>query len=90
MSLCIIITTPSLHLALACRHFTDSTLRAYHARLQFFLLFFIDRSSFINDADPVWEVLLLFQKRVCFVKNTTSYHIVGYTVRNSAQAAHAS
>jgi hypothetical protein len=34
-------------------HFTDGTLRAYHARLQFFLLFFIDRSSFINDADPV-------------------------------------
>jgi len=66
-------------------HFTDPTLRAYHARLQFFLLFFIDRSSFINDSDPVWEVLLLFQKRVSPAArngsggSVTTYHCVGYT-----------
>ena len=59
--------------------FNDATLRAYHARLQFFLLFFIDRSSFINDSDLVWEVILLFQKRVCLTKGVTTYHIVGYT-----------
>lgn len=59
--------------------FSDATLRAYHARLQFFLLFFIDRSSYINDSDLVWEVILLFQKRVCLAKQATTYHIVGYT-----------
>ena len=60
-------------------NFSCALMRAYHARLQFFLLFFIDRSSFINDADLVWEVILLFQKRVCLAKNVTTYHIVGYT-----------
>jgi histone acetyltransferase 1 len=70
-------------------HFSDATLRAYHARIQFFLLFFIDRSSFINDADPVWELLLIFQKRVsppsrnngalAAAGPTTTYHCVGYT-----------
>jgi GNAT superfamily N-acetyltransferase len=59
--------------------FDNPTMRAYHQRLQFFLLFFIDRSSYINDADLVWEIILLFQKRVCLAKNITTYHIVGYT-----------
>lgn len=73
--------------------FTDPLMRAYHARLQFFLLFFIDRSSYINDSDPVWEVILLFQKRVTALAGAakgaaaaagangtvTTYHIVGYT-----------
>ena len=59
--------------------FNDPMMRAYHQRLQFFLLFFIDRSSYINDTDLVWEIILLFQKRVCLTKNTTTYHIVGYT-----------
>jgi histone acetyltransferase 1 len=43
--------------------FADAALRSYHRRLQFFLLFFIDRSSFINDSDLVWEVILLFEKK---------------------------
>lgn len=72
--------------------FSDPLMRAYHARLQFFLLFFIDRSSYINDSDPVWEVILLFQKRVTVLPGAgkgaaaagsngtvTTYHVVGYT-----------
>jgi len=42
--------------------FRDPELQAYHQRLQYFLLFFIDRSSFIDDADPIWEILLVFEK----------------------------
>jgi len=72
--------------------FSDPLMRAYHARLQFFLLFFIDRSSYINDSDPVWEVILLFQKRITVLPGAgkgaaaagsngtvTTYHVVGYT-----------
>ena len=44
--------------------FNDVELKRYHSRVQFFLLLFIDRSSFINDSDLIWEVLLLFEKRV--------------------------
>ena len=44
--------------------FDDGELKRYHSRVQFFLLLFIDRSSFINDSDLIWEVLLLFEKRV--------------------------
>ena len=43
--------------------FDDAAVKAYHARLQFFLLFFIDRSSYINDEDHVWEVVFVFQKK---------------------------
>lgn len=41
---------------------TDPEMRSFHERLQFFLLFFIDRSSFIDSTDPVWEVLLVCEK----------------------------
>jgi len=62
--------------------FADPVVRDFHRRIQFFLLFFIDRSSFINDADTVWEILFLFQKRVVATRSGpahVSYHIVGYT-----------
>ena len=59
--------------------FSDGAVRAYHSRLQFFLLFFIDRSSFINDADPLWEILLLMERRVARHSSAVSYAVVGYT-----------
>lgn len=42
--------------------FNDPAVRDYHERLQFFLLMFIDRSSFIDAEDLVWEVLVTFEK----------------------------
>ena len=72
--------------------FSDSGVRSYHARIQFFLLLFIDRSSFINDNDMIWEVLLLFEKRTPRTPSSLSssaaastspvpatYSFVGYT-----------
>ena len=70
--------------------FDDVELRRYHSRVQFFLLLFIDRSSFINDSDLIWEVLLLFEKRVPRSPSSLSssasstpvpatYSFVGYT-----------
>lgn len=38
-------------------------MRDYHERLQFFILWFIDASSYINADDPNWEILLLIRKR---------------------------
>jgi hypothetical protein len=43
-------------------------MRSFHERLQFFLLFYIDRSSFINDQDTIWEILLLVKKTKKFKK----------------------
>lgn len=51
--------------------FTDAQVKAYHKRLQFFLLFFIDRSSYINDDDTVWEVVFLFQKKRSLLTNVS-------------------
>ena len=59
--------------------FSSPGMKAYHARLQFFLLFFIDRSSFINDSDLLWEVLLLMERRVARHSSAVSYAVVGYT-----------
>ena len=54
-------------------------MRSYHARLQFFLLFFIDRSSFINDSDLIWEILILLERRVTRHSSAVSHAVVGYT-----------
>ena len=59
--------------------FSSAAVRAYHARLQFFLLLFIDRSSFINDSDGLWEILLLMERRVARASAAVSYAVVGYT-----------
>lgn len=59
--------------------FSDPCVKEYHRRLQMMLLFFIDASSYIDDTDPVWEVLFLF-KRVA-VRDPTKTHeltLVGY------------
>lgn len=51
-------------------------LRAYHDRLQTFVLWFIDAASFIDADDEKWNYFLVFQKR----KGPLSpeYSIVGY------------
>jgi len=43
--------------------FSDAGMKELHARIQFFLLFFIDASSYIDAEDAVWEILLLFERR---------------------------
>jgi histone acetyltransferase 1 len=43
---------------------SDDRMRRFHRQLQFFILFYIDRSSFIDDKDDIWEVVLLVEKRV--------------------------
>jgi histone acetyltransferase 1 len=61
-------------------NFTNSAMKNYHKRIQFFLLFFIDRSSYINDNDHVWEVLLLIEKRSNKLNPShIVYNFVGYT-----------
>jgi GNAT superfamily N-acetyltransferase len=57
--------------------FEDEAVRLYHERIQYFLLFYIDRSSYIDDTDPVWETLFIFQKRR--IGGMINYRIVGYT-----------
>ena len=59
----------------------DPHVRAYHRRLQFLLLLFIDCASFIDDSDPVWEVLFLVRKRRPAGRTRTPtpvYDVVGY------------
>jgi histone acetyltransferase 1 len=58
--------------------FDTPGLREFHERLQVFLLFFIDRSSYINDQDSVWELLLLFEKRTNKATEEVKYNAVGY------------
>lgn len=53
--------------------FQSLPMRKYHERLQLFLLFFIDRSSFINMDDPHWEIILLTER----IDN--NWIIIGYT-----------
>lgn len=50
--------------------------REYHQRLQFFILFFVDAASFIDDADDKWTFYLLFEKYKC--DNKTKYATAGY------------
>ena len=57
--------------------FDTPGLREFHERLQIFLLFYIESSNYIDSSDPIWQIILLFQKRA--LKNKTTYCIVGYT-----------
>lgn len=41
---------------------TDPQLKAFHQRLQLFLVFYIEASSYIDAEDPVWEVLSIWQQ----------------------------
>lgn len=57
-------------------NFNDEKVKAYHKRIQHFVLWFIDASSLIDDEDPDWEVFFLFEKRS--EGGETSYAVVGY------------
>lgn len=47
-------------------HCTLSTSRfkQYHRRLQLFLMWFIEGSSYIDEDDDKWEILLLYSLRI--------------------------
>jgi histone acetyltransferase 1 len=53
--------------------FDDEEVRDFHRRIQYFLLFFIDGSSFINERDTVWDVLMVWRRTraITAAKKTT-------------------
>lgn len=55
---------------------TTPRLKDYHEKLQTFLLWFIDASSYIDPDDERWRFFLLFEKRK--EAGNTHYSIVGY------------
>ncbi|KAL9967697.1 hypothetical protein ACROYT_G025984 [Oculina patagonica] len=56
---------------------TTPRLQDYHERLQTFLLWFIDGSSYIDSDDERWRFFLLFEKRK--EAGETHYSLAGYT-----------
>ncbi|KAF8921043.1 histone acetyltransferase type B catalytic subunit [Mucidula mucida] len=52
--------------------------RAYHQRMQLFILFFIEAGSFINDEDDQWEFFVLYEKRKGD-GDAWTYHFMGYS-----------
>jgi len=59
---------------------SSSEMKRYHSLLQMFLLFFIDASSYINSEDPLWEVMLVFERRRFLHESDEKRHysFVGY------------
>lgn len=57
--------------------FDNEKVRSYHKRIQYWVLWFIDASSLIDDDDLDWEVYFLFEKRI--TGGEPSYAIVGYS-----------
>jgi len=58
-------------------YFSDLKVKAFHERIQMFILWFIDGSSYIDSEDSNWELYFIFQKRVKNGEKT--YSIVGYS-----------
>ncbi|CAH3164227.1 unnamed protein product [Porites lobata] len=56
---------------------TTPRLKDYHERLQTFLLWFVDGSSYIDSDDEMWTFFLLFEKRK--EAGNVYYSIVGYS-----------
>ena len=75
--------------------FETPGLKEYHARLQFFLLLYIEASSFIDSSDTIWQLLLIFERRqplgkaASSAKAVTAAAAAGATMA-AAEAAHAS
>jgi histone acetyltransferase 1 len=75
--------------------FETPGLKEYHARLQFFLLLYIEASSFIDSSDTIWQLLLIFERRqpigkaASSAKAVTAAAAAGATMV-AAEAAHAS
>ncbi|KAL8293125.1 hypothetical protein RQP46_000819 [Phenoliferia psychrophenolica] len=51
--------------------------KEYHRRMQVFVLLFIEGATYIEEDDPRWEFLTLFERRRRGDK--VSYHFVGFT-----------
>ena len=59
----------------------DPKMQKYHKSIQIYLLFFIEASSYIDDSDSLWEVILLFErvgKRRYFAGYTTLYNFMSF------------
>jgi histone acetyltransferase 1 len=44
-------------------NFATPGLKDFHERLQFFLLLYIEASSYIDSGDSIWQLLLVFERR---------------------------
>jgi len=51
--------------------------KEYHRRMQVFLLLYIEGASYIDEEDPRWEFLTLFERRK--KGSRVTYHFIGYT-----------
>ncbi|CEI87586.1 hypothetical protein G6F70_005007 [Rhizopus microsporus] len=56
--------------------FANQKFREYHARMQLFVLLFIEGGSYIEDDDEKWEIYTIFKKEGAH--SLASYHFVGY------------
>uniref|UniRef100_A0A7S2Z9Q4 histone acetyltransferase n=1 Tax=Rhodosorus marinus TaxID=101924 RepID=A0A7S2Z9Q4_9RHOD len=51
-----------------------TTIKEYHRRIQFHALVNIDGASYIDEADPKWEIYIIFEA----AKGSPNYHFIGY------------
>ncbi|KAL6057922.1 histone acetyltransferase 1 [Balamuthia mandrillaris] len=56
--------------------FSSEEVKAFHRRIQVFVLWYIDRSSYLDDEDLEWEIYFIFEKRIREGKE--HYRVVGY------------
>ena len=55
--------------------FTNEKFKEYHRRMQFFVLLFIEGSSYIEE-DEKWEIYTVYKRQKA--GGSTMYHFVGY------------
>ncbi|OBZ83912.1 Histone acetyltransferase type B catalytic subunit [Choanephora cucurbitarum] len=65
------------HFEIYKNSFSSEKFKAYHARMQLFVLLFIEGSSYIESDDEKWEIYTLF-KREKTTESKYAYHFVGY------------
>ncbi|KAM9945140.1 hypothetical protein ACTFIT_003392 [Dictyostelium discoideum] len=56
---------------------TDQVVFRYHEKLQIFVLWYIDGSSYIWTDDPNWDIFFIFEKRI--IDGEKRYGITGYS-----------
>ena len=56
--------------------FADGAMRQFHERMQFFVLLYIESSSFLDTSDEIWEVLIL--SRRCGARQQTLGYLTLY------------
>ncbi|KAJ3048076.1 histone acetyltransferase 1, partial [Rhizophlyctis rosea] len=57
-------------------NFSTPGCKQYHKRIQLFLLWFIEGASFIEDTDPNWDLVFVYEKRKR--NGQDIYSVVGY------------